>query len=188
MVTELFDKALEEIYQEISRIDDKNNLLDDAVDAWCRKLQITPSETADIRDWIKVLKSKQSSCEENPISGLNNFFPLNILSCSLDLMKHMNLKIFLIAVASLIGLGYLVRRSEEQKKEEHKLRNSQPIPTLPPSQDNQKNSWILVLIINAGNTSIIQDFKPNSKVTLNEAEELYHSTRALWMGNQTNFL
>ncbi|MBR8840392.1 MAG: hypothetical protein DSM106950_42005 [Stigonema ocellatum SAG 48.90 = DSM 106950] len=188
MFTELFDKDLEEISQELSRIDDKNNLLDSAVVAWCNKLQLTPNETTDIREWIKVLKSKQSDSENNLFSVLGNIFSLeNTISSSLELIKYINVKMFLVAVAALIGLGYLLLRSNARKKEESKLINSQPIYTLPHSQDNKKNSWILVLIINAGNTSIIQDFKSNSKVTLNEAEELYHSTRALWMDTQTNF-
>jgi len=89
----------------------------------------------------------------------------------------------------LSRIGATIPPSNEQKKEKSEPINSQPIPDLSPSQDKKKDPWILVLIINAGNTDLLQNFKQNSKVTLtlNEAEELYHSTRALWMGTQTNF-
>jgi len=90
----------------------------------------------------------------------------------------------------LSRIGATILPSNDQKKEKSEPINSQPIPALSLSQDKKKDPWILVLIINAGNTDLLQNFKQNSKVTLtlNEAEELYHSTRALWMGTQTNFL
>lgn len=59
---------------------------------------------------------------------------------------------------------------------------------LSPQIETNEYSQVLVLVINASSMDKLDCFQSSYKIMLSEAEELYRSTRALWIGTKSEYL
>lgn len=197
-----FTIILEEISHKVRKLAAQNNsinfgyILSCAVAFWCCKLQFPTGAsvyvinlsneiqylTKDIWDkWkqkIGLINKEDSEFKKYINSQINNKMGRNI-----DDLR------FIILIAFVVtGVGYaLYLLNQQSTEEEARTRNCKSPPDRLPHSYQERESWNLVLVINAGRENILQPLKTNGRITNEVSESLYRATQALWMGAQSDF-
>lgn len=147
-------------------------LTNDAWDEWKRKDVNT--------DWLGRKESKPSE--------LKRYITEKILN-KMKIDFGMDVTFVLLISFMVTAIGYVfVLLKHKTEKENIGFRDSQVISEQPTHFQQESVGVILVLAIKAEKGSIIQSLEKNKRVMMNEGEELYRATQALWMGTKKEFL
>ena len=84
----------------------------------------------------------------------------------------------------LVAVGYALFRISRRDSEQGEQNSQIPGRRMP---SKQKERWILVLVINADKTTVLQTIQNEGKLTPDLQSSLYRATQALWLGSETEF-
>ena len=91
-----------------------------------------------------------------------------------------------VIIAFTVPIFLCVLRFFDQKQnEEQQLRKNHPVSTSL-SLGEEKDTKVLLLVINAGKNEIIQSLENGRFITI-DPDALYRATQALWMGSKADF-
>ncbi len=202
-------KRFNEILHKLEE-DQRNQKLEYAIRSWYRELNLDRTIGLDyekiksyIEEWkneykILIIYHNIGSVVWGEISSwpsklLGNNQKLEINKNYTGLIEKMNIKYIILIAFIFAGVGVALYLSDQNHKKSKRDRTSTPqrdysstYPSLSPRQSPQKN--ILILVINAkNNEGLIQSLNSEKPVPSTILENIYRSTKVLWIGNQEDF-
>lgn len=175
-------KQFADIFNRLTK-NENNSDLECAIEAWCESLDFEPDE---IKPYIKYWQSRLYSQNQE-----KRLFSKKIIEFLIQptkrIMKEMEIRDIVLIAFALTGVGItLYLLDEKTKKDERNQKREQD--NTPRNKFNYPTKSILILVINAQNNErIIERLDREGQITSTIWENIYRSTKALWIGKKEDF-
>jgi len=185
-----------------------NSALENAVEYWCNELRLDESEKPsireNIRDWTYkpyIIKIAMAVASQFGFLIPRKVF-LGAENCYIDDLTHEefsqyirnkqkamerknSVEAVLLIAFVLVSVGFVINYLNKNSQQEEQDRNSSSANKYSVASSNQKN--ILVLVINADRSDLINSLEENNRIIETDWEELYNVTQFLWIGTAPEF-